>query len=522
MDDAVSPKAPGPRAVCDVIADCGDRDRSRPLARRSAATLCAVAIGLFFLMTIREGHVWGDDFSLYIRHAQNIAGGEPYAYSGYIYNPQNPVIGPRLYPPGFPLLLAPVVGAFGLDLRPMKMLVVAFFVGSLLVMISLFSRVLPTWYVTFLVLIVGLNPFFWEFKDQVLSDIPFLFFVLVSLLLFMQAEVGSDPARRVRLVVLCGVAGYAAYATRTLGVTLIPCYLAHDLIRHRRITSNSIIAAAVFAALSGLQYVFWLHDRSYLDTLSNPFAAARQNGPAYLRTLADLWENGYSNVARRIVFLAATTLAAVGFVTSWRAPVSAVQLFPALYFAPVLVWPSYQGMRFLIPILPFYFCFCLLGVRSVAAAAERLGIAKKATLAVFLGAIGVSYGARYTTLQFGHLPEGIGKPESTQLFEFVAASTGPEDVLVFSKPRALALMTGRRVSGPYHVADPCRLWQYMRSIGATYLITGPDSDPFNEEAVYLRQFAARFDSDLRRVMANRDLAVYRIERNPCPPATAPR
>jgi hypothetical protein len=62
----------------------------------------------------------------------------------------------------------------------------------------------------------------------------------------------------------------------------------------------------------------------------------------------------------------------------------------------------------------------------------------------------------------------------------------------------------------------------MRSIGATYLITGPDSDPFNEEAVYLRQFAARFDSDLRRVMANRDLAVYRIERNPCPPATAPR
>jgi hypothetical protein len=477
---------------------------------------------MFFLVTIREGHVWGDDFSLYIRHAQNIARGEPYAASGYIYNPQNPVIGPRLYPPGFPLLLAPVVGGFGLELRPMKILVIAFFVGSLLVMISVFSRVLPTSYVTALVPIVGLNPFFWEFKDQVLSDIPFLFFVLVSLFLFMEAEVRSDPARRARLVVLCGVAGYAAYATRTLGVTLISCYIANDLIRHRRITSNAIIAIAVFVALAGLQYVLWLHDGSYLDTLSNPLVAARQNGPAYLRALADLWENGYSNVARRIVFLAATALAAVGYVTSWGAPITLVQLFPPLYLAPVLVWPSYQGMRFLIPILPFYLCYCVLGARWVGAAAERLGIAKKATLAIFLGMIGVSYGARYTTLPFGRLPDGIGTEESTELFKFVAASTNPEDVLVFSKPRALALMTGRRVSGLYGGVDPCQLWQYMSDIGATYLVTGPDSDPFNQEAVYIRQFAARFDADLRRVMANRDLALYRIERNPCSQGTAPR
>ena len=34
---------------------------------------------MFYLATIREGHAWGDDFSMYIRHAQNIARGEPYA-----------------------------------------------------------------------------------------------------------------------------------------------------------------------------------------------------------------------------------------------------------------------------------------------------------------------------------------------------------------------------------------------------------------------------------------------------------
>jgi hypothetical protein len=34
--------------------------------------------------------------------------------------------------------------------------------------------------------------------------------------------------------------------------------------------------------------------------------------------------------------------------------------------------------------------------------------------------------------------------------------------------------------------------------------------------VYLQQFVGRFSDDLQRVMANPDLAVYRIQRNPCP------
>ena len=48
---------------------------------------------------------------------------------------------------------------------------------------------------------------------------------------------------------------------------------------------------------------------------------------------------------------------------------SVVHLFPPLYLAPVVLWPSYQGMRFLIPLVPFYFCYCLLGVRRIDTAA---------------------------------------------------------------------------------------------------------------------------------------------------------
>ena len=488
------------------------------LGRPSAAALCALLIGAFYLATLREGHDWGDDFSLYISHAQNIVRGEPYAETGYIYNPLNPAVGPRLYPPGFPLLLAPVIATFGLDLRPMKVLLLAFFIGSLGVMIPLFGKVLPPAGVTALVLIVGLNPFFWEFKDHVLSDVPFLFLALLSLHLFIRADAGHQaPIRRSTLAVLSGLAAYAAYMTRILALMLIPCFVAHDLGRYRRIGINAAVASAVVFALAGLQHVVWIRDASYVDQLANPVMAVQRNVPAYLQALSELWENGYSDDIRKLSFLAAGALATVGYISALRAGPGVLHLFPPLYLAAVMVWPSYQGMRFLIPIVPFYFCYCLVGVRWMDAAWERRWKVRNATLAVFLAAVLASYAARYSTLHFGPLPEGIATKASTELFQFVTAATESDAVLVFSRPRALALMTGRRVSGGYSPADPCRLWRYLADIGASYVITGPAQDRFNDDGVYLRQFAARFDGDLRRVMGNSDVAVYRIERNPCAP-----
>src|SRR6266508_2245641 len=199
--------------------------RSRALV---VALLCAVLIGAFHLVTLREGHDWGDDFSMYIHHAENLANGLPYAETGYVYNPHNPSVGPRVHPPGFPVLLAPIVKVFGLDLRPMKALVVACFVGSLVVLFGLFRQELSPAYAVTLVVVTGLNPFFWEFKDHVLSDVPFLFFTLLSLYLFRQADT-SEVSRRTRLALaaLAGVAAYAAYATRVLGLVLAPCFIAH-------------------------------------------------------------------------------------------------------------------------------------------------------------------------------------------------------------------------------------------------------------------------------------------------------
>src|SRR5436309_10610680 len=94
-----------------------------PSHRRPAWPLlvsCAIAVGtgVFFSLTLRPGHDWGDDFAHYIGHARNLVEGRPYRDTGYLFHPR--VNNPDTYPPVFPLLLAPVYMLRGLDLTSLK------------------------------------------------------------------------------------------------------------------------------------------------------------------------------------------------------------------------------------------------------------------------------------------------------------------------------------------------------------------------------------------------------------------
>jgi len=95
-------------------------------------------VAAFHIVTVRQGHIWGDDFAMYVHHAKNIVEGKPYTATGYLFDPSISV-SPRMYPPVLPLFLAPVVRLFGLNLLPMKIEQVIFFV-LLLAVVSLYWR----------------------------------------------------------------------------------------------------------------------------------------------------------------------------------------------------------------------------------------------------------------------------------------------------------------------------------------------------------------------------------------------
>ncbi len=455
-----------------------------------------LGVGLFYLLTLRQGHVWGDDFAMYIHHAKNIAEGRPYADTGYIYDPFCPEIGPRTFPPVFPLLLSLVVKCFGLNLMAMKREIVCVFMAFLFMIFLVFRDRMVFARVLAMIAVLGLHPVFWEFKDQVLSDIPFLFFVYLALWVLLRAT------ERERLQtgtwwsgVLAGFCLYAAYGTRSVGAALPLALIAYDIITLRKYTRFSITALAVFLVGLFLQNTFLHADASYFDDFAIRPGMVLHNALGYVRYFFDLLGNGHSRVFQGLLFFSMALFFLLGYAQRVRQGITILEIFPILYMAAViLLLPGYR-MRFLFPVMPLCLYYIFEGLRN------------RHLFCLIVVSVLVSYAGTYSTLNRGPLREGVEKPESIDLFNHIKNITDVKDVFVFRKPRALALYAHRSASAYHCPKDPKELWDYCLSIHATYLVVGRT---FERDRDYLQSFVMKYAPFLQETYANEDFKMYRI------------
>jgi 4-amino-4-deoxy-L-arabinose transferase-like glycosyltransferase len=479
-------------------------------------------IGLLHLATLRSGHDWGDDFSLYVAHARNLAEGRSYADTGYIYNPQYPVLSPRAYPPIFPLLLVPIYAVFGLNLVAMKAFVIVLLMATLVVLAAFLRRLLPAPYALGCVCIFGLNPFLWTHKDRLLSDIPFLLFVFLTLLF---ADFARQPGQRRVLVILwallTGIASYLAFGTRMVGVVLIPAILGAEFLRWRGAQRDGqsvgpighwqpVVVLLPFAALALGQKALFAGDVSYFDQLRFDLALFARISVSLVKAMGYFFDNGHLDTPRNVLFLVLSLLAMVGFLNKLREPITAHALFAGLSFGLLVLWPHAEWQcRYLLPLLPLFLYYVCEGIRwltSLATPIERCELPAQLTLAL---AIVVSYAGAFTSLDFGPIRAGVGTPQAQALFDFVRTQTRPDDVFVFQKPRALALFTGRRASGHSEHPTDEQLWSYLRQIQANYVVdvTSPE---FASSHELLGPFVTRHPERFDTAFAAGDITVYRI------------
>jgi hypothetical protein len=471
---------------------------------RLAITSVLLAVLLaFHVVTLRSGYGWGDDFAMYIHHAKNIAEGLPYAATGYVYNPHNPGIGPAVYPPGYPLLLAPVYKVFGIDVQAMRLELIGILIADLGLLSALFGNDLPPTSLAALMAIIGLNPLVWSLREEILSDIPFLFFCLLALLILRRMERAIRPAQPWMAAGL-GAVCYLAFATRTIGVLLVVCAISSDLTAHRRFTRLSAIVVGVFAALAVMQRIAFGPIDSYVDQLVlNPgglLAVIVLNVKNYALTLISLWGTDSRNPIATVLTAASLALAAVGFWHQARRAGGVLITFPVLYVAVLLVWPNFQGVRFLLPVVPFYVYFAIRGFRALLAA--RSGTLQLAGALATVAAIAVAYTSFYANAYYGPIGDGVFSPTSTDLFQFVRGRTSPSDVLIFFKPRALALFTDRSASAYYWPDTEAELLGYFRDIDATLVVVGP------QDTTWANSYIAPDSTHFVPLWSNADFTVY--------------
>lgn len=483
--------------------------------------LLLVGIGLFYFASAREGFSWFGDAPSYVHHAQNIIEGRPYADIGYVQNPQH-FLAPQAYPPGFPLVMTPVIALSGVNVDVLRIENLLFFLLALGVMARLFREDLSLAATCGLVGVVGLHPVFWKSLQRLTPDVLFLLFVYLSLLTYRTA-LQHDGKAGLAWSLAASFCIYFAFATRTLGVVLLPALLVHDLIRYRRPSRAFLTVAGVGLALFAARALLAAPASSgedYASLLqSNVFSRAGdavRSLPSmflqYVREADNLWRNGYSRPLQHAFFLAAAVPFLVGLGRRLRRRFSVLEAFGLFYLAALLPW-TFSKMRYFIPLIPLYYFYIFLGAKFLLGyvPSKRRALATAGLLLV----LGV-HAAWYTTVDFGPIRPVFTAPSAEAFYAQVRRHTGDGDVLAADYPRQFAFFTDRRAALPYRAGTDSSFFDNLNATGATYLVVGPPEEikPWHNLSFSMTALVRRHPGRFERVYANRDFQLYRIKPAP--------
>jgi len=419
-----------------------------PLALILLSTLLA-----FFLLT--KDHDWGDDWASYLMQSIAITKGETQEFiqrNTFTMRASTHFIGPDAYPWGFPTLLAPLTLACGpLNIFCLKFINLIFFALFLWVFYALLARRLPPLESALLLAVFAFSPLLLKFEDILLSDIAFLFFSTLGLLLIVERNTISPY--------LLGIVFFFAFFVRTNGILLVPTlFLAQaftylqmhprPVLDWKRVLTVGLIPYFVFGLLTLANLIlFPAGEASHLEHLSVlSLASLADNLSAYFAMPAYF----FSDLPHAdIIYGLLLPFILGGLVLNYKRDIHLV-VYLFLSYALFIVWPDQQGIRFLFPLLPLLVYFAYRGMEAASFALTerhpRLGLwfTRVFWLVIAAAFAWTSFGLARDNLAGGRGPYGnVFDPISLEMFEFIKSDTPAESVIAFYKPRALRLFTGR-------------------------------------------------------------------------------
>lgn len=436
--------------------------------------LLLAAFLLLNSISYKNGHDWGDDFSQYIYQAKSLVDGTTgrlLEVSKYRYeNSETKIIGPILYPWGYPILLSPVYSLFGLDLLPMKAFTNLFFLFSLAAVFLLFKDRLSRFHNYLILIIMGLNPYFFSFKDNIVSDIPFMFFSLLSIFFMQRFIMEKKPfLNETAGNVLIGASIFISCAIRGNGIILVPTLFTVQLIesipaiRSRAILSlrtlSALIPYGVFALLTIMLGALLPSESSgsYSDQMNMVSIETIAKNIVYYALLpaeffvVDIYPP--FRIIAIVLFLLSAPLVLLGVVMNFRENYHFIA-FSALTVLLYILWPGTQGLRFIFPVIPFYLFFAFAGLSRLGltlpipvmkryAAIHLPGVFSFMVIFVF----GLTLSAQMYIILSSSGQDVLNGPytkDSIELFRYISNHTQGSDIIIFFKPRAMTLYTGRK------------------------------------------------------------------------------
>ena len=461
--------------------------------------------------TLRRGHEWGDDFAWYILQAKSILNGttDEFMEQSRFTNEQSTThLGPIAYPWGYPLILTPVYAVKGISPLALKLPGLFFYAGFLVCLYLLMKTRLTETESLLVVALFAFNPLLLQFLDQILSDIPFLFFSTLALLLMMQ-EGKQSTLRYIGI----GAAIFFTAFLRVTGVLLLGCFLIVEffkLLDNRKdratvieIIKRSVIVCFVFILLwIANLLLFPQGGDSYFSQYTSLIETAKGFVPAYFNVFSLFFGNSQG---WKYLYYVMFGLFLLGAGIRWKQEPIFI-LFFVLWILVHITYPYWQGPRYIFPLLPIFIYFIFQGIKFLINKLPEVNqlIGKRAVYAFWILIAGIflvkSFTNAYANLQNDRSISGPFDSYSLEVYNYIKEETPPEGVVVFFKPRVMLMMTDH----PTIMSTECdRMWKgdYLvlsRKVGENQQIT-----PENIGACNL---------PLEQVLKNNRFVVYHLQK----------
>ena len=475
---------PAPTKVADREASCG---------RRLAAILlglCAVATIIGVASFDRLPSVIGDNAEFAIL-AKSIAAGHGMRYLNH-----PDLLASTKYPPGFPLMLAMWIPLFGSSMFMMKIVVLVCYV-LMVPAAFLFGRRLVSEDLSLVAaLMVATSASILPYSHEVLSDVPYALFGLVTLVL-----VSRPGARRTELWVGLAVCLWA-YVVRSAGVSLVLAVALYLFLRARRREAYVLLGAfAVFTALwalrnhavggEGSRYVGVLLDKNPYNPdlgrvgMTDMVRRIGFNFGAYmggllplsfLPTLLGPISDSASRAAVSIVILA---LAVLGGYSLRRKGLLA-NLYIVAYMVVYLLWPQvWRTERFMLAIAPIVAVYLVAGIDSLA---NYLGWRRTWALVICAAIAATNL---YTLSQYATRPRGY--PANWRNYfataEWAKTNTSPDAVFLCRSTYLFYMVSGRRTIQYPFTSDAHAMRSYLLKSHPDYIVL--DDVGFSQTGMFL-------------------------------------
>lgn len=465
---------------------------------------------------------WGDDFAQYIHQAGNIINGIPQSETGYIYNKLNSNVGPQAYPIGFPLLLTPVYGIAG-----NSMVAFTTFISLIYIVLGLLIVIFYRQYFTLitslaLTLIFMYNPQMILFKREIMSDIPFTALLVLNFILYRNLRT-ADLKKLILLSLLTGV----MLTVRPAGIVFIAAVSIEQFVfffrgkinRKDLITQTSIlifipiaffftINSLLFKVPSGgsiLDYFIFIRSGNLLTAVPQNFASLIDVF-RFLYIPEAGFLKGFSLLLGSVMVV--TTL--LGFIKRLLHGPAVIEWFFILHIGMILVLPNPNAyFRLLIPLGFISLYYAAVGLKSIQIF-QGIVTWKKAVVPGILVLILFLPGIYSIARSQSNIIEGPQRESSIEAFNYIHKNIPAEAVVVFAKPRALALYAGCKSLADPFTTDQTDLHLQVIKANASYLLIHNTLTKGN-----MLRYAGAMKNRLSRQWENKEFVLYKI--NPVNP-----